>query len=555
MGRPCAGCSGRSHWCSVSRRRPFTVTVAVTLLALSACGGDDGPDATAGAPARPTAGDGATAEPTPEGPEALSWGPTQAEWEQARKIVAAYTPEERAGQVIVASYPGPEPPVDLVRELHLGGVIVMGDNVRSPEQLAGALGELHASTADRLVPLVAAVDQEGGRVSRVHGPATEFPSLMTLGAARDPALAAEVAEASGRELRSLGLGMVFAPVADVTSGPDDPTIGSRSASSDPELVAEITRAGLDGYAEAGIVPVAKHFPGHGSVPADSHETLPVQEATVEELLRRDLVPFRAAVEAGAPAVMVAHLDVRAVDSGVPSSLSPEVVGLLREDLGFDGLVVTDALDMGAVTDAYGPGEAAVRAVAAGADVALMPADARAAHAALVAAVGAGDLPAERLAEAATRVVALQLHQAASAPPADSDVLGSHADLSYAASLAGLTVVAGPCEGRLVGDAVQVVGGSAADRSRFADAATAAGLEVGTGDVVRLLAGTAPGAGDVVVALDTPYGLGGSTAGTAAIALYGRTPEAFRALLDVFTGKATGGGALPVEVGGVERTGC
>jgi beta-N-acetylhexosaminidase len=536
----------------VSRRLAVTVFVAVTLLALSACGGDDRRDATAGAPARPTAGEDAPAEPTPE---ALSWGPTEAEWEQAQEIVAAYTVEERAGQVIVASYPGPEPPVDLVRELHLGGVIVMGDNVRSPEQLAGALGELRAATAGRPVPLIAAVDQEGGLVARVNGPATEFPSLMTLGAARDPGLAADVAEASGRELRSLGLGMVFAPVADVTSGPDDPTIGSRSASSDPQLVAEITRAGLDGYAEAGVVPVVKHFPGHGSVPADSHETLPVQEATVEQLRERDLVPFGAAVEAGAPAVMVAHLDVRAVDPGVPSSLSSAVVGLLREDLGFEGLVVTDALDMGAVTGAYGPGDAAVRAVAAGADIALMPADTRAAHAALVAAVGAGDLPAQRLAEAATRVVALQLHQAASAPPADSDVLGSHADLSYAASLAGLTVIAGPCEGRLVGDAVQVVGGSAADRSRFADAAAAAGLDVGTGETVRLLAGTAPGTGDVVVALDTPYGLGGSTAGTAAIALYGRTPEAFRALVDVLTGEARGGGTLPVEVGGVERAGC
>jgi len=185
----------------------------------------------------------------------------------------------------------------------------------------------------------------------------------------------------------------------------------------------------------------------------------------------------------------------------------------------------------------------------------MPADASAAHAALVAAVAAGDLPAQRLAEAATRVVALQLHQAASAPPADSDVLGSHADLSYAASLAGLTVIAGPCEGRLVGDAVQVVGGSAVDRSRFADAAAAAGLDVGTGETVRLLAGTAAGTGDVVVALDTPYGLGGSTAGTAAIALYGRTPEAVRALVDVLTGEARGGGTLPVEVGGVERAGC
>jgi beta-N-acetylhexosaminidase len=540
----------------VTRRLPTAATAAVAgLLALSSCGSDGPSGATAGAPARPTAEGAGTAGPTADRPDALPWGPTETEWERARGIVAALSPEQLAGQVIVASYPGPEPPVDLVRELHLGGVIVMGENVGSPEQLAGALRDLRDATADRSVPLVTAVDQEGGLVARVGEPATEFPSLMTLGAALDPALAADVAEASGRELRSLGIDMVFAPVADVTSGPDDPTIGSRSPSSDPKLVAEITRAGLEGYAAAGVVAVAKHFPGHGSVPADSHETLPVQEATVEELQRRDLVPFRAAAEAGAPAVMVAHVDVRAVDPGVPSSLSPAVIALLREDLGFEGLVVTDAQDMGAVTGAYGPGQAAVRAVAAGADVVLMPADVRAAHAALVSAVGSGDLPAQRLAEAASRVVALQLHQADSAPPPDPDALGSHADLSYAVSLAGLTVVAGPCEGRLVGDAVRVVGGSESDRSRFVDAARAAGLGVGSGDTVRLLGGAAPGAGDVVVALDTPYGLGGSTAGTAAIALYGRTPGAFRALVEVLTGTASGGGRLPVEVAGVERAGC
>ncbi|HSK28014.1 MAG TPA: glycoside hydrolase family 3 N-terminal domain-containing protein, partial [Jiangellales bacterium] len=354
---------------------------------------------------------------------------------------------------------------------------------------------------------------------------------------------------------ALGIGMVFAPVADVTAGPDDPTIGSRSASADPQVVAAVVEGSLAGYAQAGIVPVVKHFPGHGSVPADSHETLPVQEATVAALEARDLVPFRAAVEAGAPAVMVGHIDVRALDPGVPSSQSGPVVGLLRDSLGFQGLVVTDAQDMGAVTDAYGPGAAAVQAVAAGVDVVLMPRDARAAHAALVAAVNSGDLPAERLAEAATRVAAVQLHQAAGPPAAGPAVLGTHDDVSYAASLAGLTVLSGPCEGRLVGSAVQVAGGTETDRARFTEAARAAGLTVGSGPTVRLLGGTVPGSGDVVVALDTPYGLVASPASTARIALYGRSPEAFRALLDVVTGAATGGGTLPVDVPGAERAGC
>jgi beta-N-acetylhexosaminidase len=187
----------------------------------------------------------------------------------------------------------------------------------------------------------------------------------------------------------------------------------------------------------------------------------------------------------------------------------------------------------------------------------MPADVRDAHAGIVAAVESGRLDPDRLAEAATRVVALSIHQAAAGPPPNADVMGSHSAESYAASLAGMTIVAGPCEGRLVGDAIQVVGGDATDRDRMADAARAAGLTVGTGDVVRLLGALPPnpGSGDVVVSLDTPYALADSTATTAKIALYSRTPDAFRALVDVLTGQARASGRLPVDVPGVDRDGC
>jgi beta-N-acetylhexosaminidase len=378
---------------------------------------------------------------------------------------------------------------------------------------------------------------------------------MTLGAAADGALARRAARASGEELRALGFTMVFAPVADVTSGPDDPTIGSRSASSDPAIVAEVVSGAVRGYADAGIIAVAKHFPGHGSVPADSHLELPVQTATLAELRRRDLVPFGAAVDARVPAVMVAHIDVQSVDAGVPSSLSGKVLDLLRDELGFAGLVVTDAQNMAAVAGSYGAGDAAVRALMAGVDVVLMPADVRAAHAAIVAAVSDGRLRAARLAEAATRVVALmirQLDEPAAPPPA---VVGTHELQSYLVSRAGLTVVSGPCSGALVGDSIQIVGATEADRRRVADAASDKGLTIGAGDVVRLLGGSRPGSGDVVVALDTPYALAGSSATTSRIALYGRTPAAFKALVDVLVGSGTSDGTLPVDVRGVERRGC
>ncbi|MGH8824180.1 MAG: glycoside hydrolase family 3 protein [Jiangellaceae bacterium] len=532
-------------------KRPI-VLVAAVLSVAAGCSAQDVPGAEPSAtptPSRPV-----TSTPTPTPAPPMAWGPTPDEYAAAGRLVAGMSVSQQAGQVIVARYGTDESAAALVRDLHLGGVIVMGENVASTDQVREDIAALQAA-AGRAYPLVVGVDQEGGTVARIGAPATAFPALMTLGAARDPALAERVARASGDELRALGFTMVFAPVADVTTGPDDPTIGSRSASSDPAIAAGVASSSVRGYAASGIVAVAKHFPGHGSVPADSHVELPVQDMSLDELSRRDLLPFRTVVGAGVPAVMVGHIDVTAVDPGVPSSLSAPVVDVLREELGFDGLVVTDAMDMAAVTDGFGIGEAAVRSLAAGVDLVLMPPDVRAAHVAIVDAVADGRLPAARLAEAATRGVALMLHEAAGAGRPQPNVVGSHGAVSYEASLAGLTVVSGACSGPLVGSSIQITGGTEADRERLAGAAEAAGLATGSGDVVRLLGGTRPGSGDVVVALDTPYGLGESAATSGRIALYGRSPEAFRALVAVLTGAETGGGALPVEVPGVDRRGC
>lgn len=516
----------------------------------------------------PRAGPATSASPGRSAPPAAAPVPTatpdgaEATDRRAADLVAAMTTEQRAGQVIVARYSGLAPPVAMVGDLQLGGVILMGDNVGTPAEVRAATRALQAASnaLGRPYPLLVGIDQEGGRVARVRAPATEFPTFMTLGAADDAQLTAEVARASGEELRSLGVTAVFAPVADVTSGPDDPTIGSRSPSGDPQRAARTVAASLAGYAAGGVAAAAKHFPGHGHVTADSHVELPVQPAPLAELAGRDLVPFEAAVRAGAPMIMVGHLDVRAVEAGTPSSLSPgTVTGLLRQRLGYRGVVVTDALDMAAVTGTAGPGKVAVAALAAGADLLLMPTDPRAARAAIVAAVAGGGLPADRLAEAATRVVDLQLSTAAS-PAAGSasvpDPLGSHEELSYRASLAGLTVVQGACAGPLVGPAVRVAGGEAADRARFTEAARAAGLTVGSGPLVRLLGSPATGgSGDVVVSLDAPYGLARSSATTARLALFGRTGGAFRALVDVLTGRAPAGGTLPVEVPGLPGSAC
>jgi beta-N-acetylhexosaminidase len=312
-------------------------------------------------------------------------------------------------------------------------------------------------------------------------------------------------------------------------------------------------AASTGYASSGIVSVLKHFPGHGALTADSHETLPVQAAGLAALRRRDFVPFRAAIEARAPAVMLGHISVAGVDPGVPADLSRPVVDLLSSGLGFEGLAVTDALDMAAVTNSYGAGRAPVAALRAGMDMLLMPADTATAHRAILDALRDGSLSRRRLRNAAAKVIALMMHQAQAAP-VPRRAVGSHGPLSRRLSVAAATVVQGPCSGPFVGSAVTPNGDPTAVRA-FTKAARRAGLGVGGGDTVALLGYSASARdADVVVSLDTPYVLADVTA-DAKIALFGSGRPAMDALVDILTGSAEAGGRLPVAVPGVDPSRC
>jgi beta-N-acetylhexosaminidase len=346
----------------------------------------------------------------------LSWGPTSAELAKARKLVSGLTPDELAGQVIVGRYYGTDPQdaADLVAGLHLAGVSIGGDNVVDGAQVratTAAVARAHAS-GGRTFPPVIGVDQEGGLVAHLGGIATTFPAFHEAGDAvaagpQGRAVVRKAAAATAMELRMLGFTWVFAPVADVTIGSADPTIGSRSASQDPRTAAAAIAAAVPGYEGSGLVSTTKHFPGHGSVTTDSHEALPMLHESLETLEKRDLVPFRAAVEAGAPAIMMGHLDARAIAPGVPTSLAPEAYDYLRDELGFEGVAITDSMGMGAVMR---PGKPAVDALNAGADLLLMPPDTRNTHAVVTEAIENGVIPRERVEEAAARVVALQLWQ-------------------------------------------------------------------------------------------------------------------------------------------------
>jgi beta-N-acetylhexosaminidase len=317
--------------------------------------------------------------------------------------------ESLAARCIFPGFLGLAPP-DWVRswaQRGLGGVVLFARNVEGREQLASLTAAVHAEREGVLV----AVDEEGGDVTRLEAAeGSSYPGNWALGVVDDVALTERVAASMGAELAAVGVDLDLAPVADVNSNPDNPVIGIRSFGADAALVARHVAAWVRGLQGAGVAACAKHFPGHGDTQLDSHLALPAVEADRATLLARELVPFRAAADAGVRAVMTAHVVVRALDND-PATLSrPVLHGLLREELGFEGAVITDALEMRAVLDTVGLEESAVRALAAGADALCLGADlgadeesVAAVHAAIVEAVRSGRLEEARVAEAAARV--------------------------------------------------------------------------------------------------------------------------------------------------------
>jgi beta-N-acetylhexosaminidase len=421
-------------------RRLFLPLLTPLLLAFAACGGDPEPGANRTPDSAPTVSE---ERADPDAP--TSWGPTEGELARAAEVVGGWGPDRLAGQVIVGRYHGTDPavPAALVRDLHLAGVSITTENVVDTEQVRATTEAVVQAHADdgREWPAIIGVDQEGGVVAHLRGVATDFPAFATAGSAvasqgkAGERLVADAARTTAMELRGLGFTWVFAPVADVTIGAADPTIGTRSPSTDPDLAARAVGAAVRGYDEAGVVSTTKHFPGHGSVTADSHEVLPVLGTSLPGLRSRDLPPFATAIDAGAPAVMMGHLDVTAMAPGVPSSQAAEVYDFLRDDLGFEGVTITDSLGMGAaLTQAY----PAVRALRAGADLLLMPVDPRETHRLVADAIRSGEVDRERIEEAATRVVALQLWQqrVAADVPVPEDAIAQAQQAAAALAAAG-----------------------------------------------------------------------------------------------------------------------
>jgi beta-N-acetylhexosaminidase len=276
------------------------------------------------------------------------------------------------GQSLMVQFQGPEL-TDEVRDalgrIEPAGVVLFTSNITSREQVAQLCRNLQAETkALGLPPLLIAIDQEGGTVSRLSSDFVTVPSPMAQAATGDTKATERCAVITGRQLRAVGINMNFAPALDINVQPRNPVIRTRSFGDDPKLVSVHGLAALKGYEKANVIATAKHFPGHGDTNVDSHHGLPVVPHKRKHLERNELMPFSAVVRAGIPAIMTAHIIFSTIDDE-PATLSRPVLNhLLRRDLDFDGVIVTDAMDMGAIVDNYGRGPAAVKAKQAGADL-------------------------------------------------------------------------------------------------------------------------------------------------------------------------------------------
>ncbi|CAM3753042.1 glycoside hydrolase family 3 protein [Alicyclobacillus pomorum] len=301
----------------------------------------------------------------------------------------------------------------LVQKYHLGGVIYFSwsDNLSNPTQIANLSNGLQrAAMSERLpIPLLVPTDQEQGLVTRIGPPATQFPGNMALGAARNPEYAYDAAHITGTELRAMGIHQDNAPDTDVNVNPANPVIGVRSFGSNPDLVALLGSAAVQGYQDAGVAATAKHFPGHGDTDTDSHTGLPIITHTLDQLNNIDLPPFKAAIQSGVDVIMSAHIVVPALDnSGRPATLSkPILTGLLRDKLGYDGVIETDSLQMQGVRALFGDDRVPVEAIQAGADLLLMPEDLNLAITSVENAVKSGEISEKRIDQSVYRILRLK----------------------------------------------------------------------------------------------------------------------------------------------------
>ncbi|MDR6597669.1 glycoside hydrolase family 3 protein [Saccharothrix longispora] len=531
--------------------------------------------------------------------------------QQAAALARGMTLEQKVGQLFVTYVHGQAPdeqhpgnlrdfgvasPAEVVAEFQPGGVIYFNnssyDNIDTPRQIATLSNGLQRASR---IPLAISTDQEMGIVTRIGAPATQFPGNMALGAGRSAQDAERAARITARELRAMGVNQNFAPDADVNSNPANPVIGVRSYSSDPALAAELTAAQVRGYqgrllGRDSVSATAKHFPGHGDTAEDSHTSLPTVDRTAEQWRELDAPPFEAAIAAGIDSIMTAHITMPRIDpSGEPATLSKPTLDLLREELDYDGVVITDSLAMAGVRQLHGDAEIPVLALKAGVDQLLMPVDLRLAIDSVVAAVRGGELTERRIDQSVLRVLRMKLLRGMlTSPRVDVEgvgaVVGAPEHLADARRITDRTITAVrndagvlPLAARPTAALVTgwgetttrtlagVLGGTALPTGTApTEAQVAAAVQAAaTADVVVVLTNglsarpaqqtlltrlLATGKPVVAVAAQNPYDVA-HTAAPTWLATYSYSAVSMESLARVITGEVRPAGRLPVDVPG------
>ncbi len=496
--------------------------------------------------------------------------------------IRAMTPRQQIGQLLFVGFQGTATSADLermVRNWRVGGVIFYAPNIQSPAQTAKLAAAIRQAGGDDWSSPFIAIDQEGGTVVRLALPA-DIPSAMAVGATASPDLARRGAAAIGAALREAGFSLNFAPVLDVSSG-KNPSLDRRRFGGDVDLVTALGAASIAGQRDAGIVAVAKHFPGHGQAAEDAHVTLPVNPATPSIVRQRDLAPFRAAIAAGVEAIMTAHIRLPALaeDDRVPATMSHRVItGILRDELRFDGVVISDEIRMKALAQVAEPPEAALASLLAGADMILVasyPRERDEVMNALLAARADGRLSAERIEASLRRILRLKYRMAQRRR--SHDVPRGDAALDEIAARAVTLIGNSSClvpigpdlgprllyigPGRAASDALQ--GASritwtsepaddaearvlSALRRRPAVIVFAAEKEKDL-DLARRVRSLAPQVPLVLLWSGDPYALHDGPAADASILTYGRHPRSVHRAMQVLVGDAVAEGRLPVHI--------
>ena len=374
-----------------------------------------------------TAPDGGSAETAANSVYGGGMAPDDADLqERIASCLAGMTLEEKAAQLFVVTpdaLAGSEEPLISVGEefktafdkVPVGGFIYMGDNLADQEQTCAMLSAVRACSEERLgFAAFACVDEEGGTVARISGTGKfrvpTIGDMSRIGKKNDPDRAYDVGVKIGTYLHELGFNVDFAPVADVLTNPDNQVVKLRSFGEDPDVVANMAAGVAGGLASQHILATYKHFPGHGATAADTHAGYAYTDRTKEQLFKSELVPFQDGIARGIPFIMVAHISLPNVTGDdTPASLSPAIIdGILRKEMGYDGIVITDALDMGAIVEEHSSAETAVKALQAGADLLLMPEDFAAAYQGVLDAVADGTISEERIDESVRRILRVKL---------------------------------------------------------------------------------------------------------------------------------------------------